>query len=113
MLVDALFGMTVWSLLSAGDPEQRARPGAPTSCATPGLVDVYGVPGTTIDIPTSAGTAKAYVLPAPPAQLGLVDLILKAVIGVVGSTDFATCAATDQSTAAATGVSAKCSAARL
>jgi hypothetical protein len=57
---------------------------------------IYGDPGTTIDIPTSAGTASAYVLPAPPAQpdaLYPFYLALRTML-LAANFDFATCAVT-------------------
>jgi hypothetical protein len=53
---------------------------------------IYGDPTTTIDIPTSAGSAPAYVLPAPAAQPDPIYLVLRALL-LAGNLDFATCAA--------------------
>ena len=52
----------------------------------------YGDLGSTIDIPTTAGTAQAYVLPAPAPQLTFVDLIVNAVLNALGNINFAYCA---------------------
>ena len=41
---------------------------------------IYGTPGQTIQIPTSAGTATANALPAPPMPLSPVDVVLNTVI---------------------------------
>jgi hypothetical protein len=59
-------------------------------------IGIYGDPGATIDIPTSAGTAQAYVLPAPPAAPDAVYpfyLILRTLL-LAANLDFATCATT-------------------
>lgn len=39
----------------------------------------YGDPGSVIDIPTDAGPAQAYVLPAPTRELSIVELFIKAI----------------------------------
>ncbi len=58
----------------------------------------YGDPGTTIDIPTAAGMARAYVLPAPTARPDLLYpfyLILRSLL-LAANLDFATCAVPPQ-----------------
>jgi pimeloyl-ACP methyl ester carboxylesterase len=72
----------------------------------------YGVPGTTIDIPTSAGTARAYVLPGPAPKLTIVDVIVKAFVeSLSGLTVFQTCAVDPSASAARSAAPATCSAA--
>jgi pimeloyl-ACP methyl ester carboxylesterase len=61
---------------------------------------VYGELGSTIDIPTTKGTAQAYVLPAPAPQLTLIDLFLNALMNSTAILNFAYCAE-DPSAAAA------------
>lgn len=62
---------------------------------------VYGAPGSTLDISTNAGTAQAYVLPAPPADLSPIELLLQAVERYVGTLNFASCAVAPGPTTAA------------
>jgi hypothetical protein len=53
---------------------------------------IYGDLGSTVDIPTSAGTAQAYVLPAPPPTPTFIDVIVESFLESLGSLNFAYCA---------------------
>lgn len=72
---------------------------------------IYGDPAEIVDIPTTG--ANAYVLPAPAARPDLLYpfyLVLSTLLRFAGNVDFATCAPADESAAAVTAVSTKCSA---
>lgn len=67
-----------------------------TDPATP-LVGIYSdptQPGTIVTIPTDTGAdAHAYVLPAPPAQLSIIDVIVEAALDATPNLVVAPCAA--------------------
>ncbi|HEX2212789.1 MAG TPA: hypothetical protein VHH12_04910, partial [Mycobacterium sp.] len=66
---------------------------------------IYGNPGlpgqTVIDVPTDAGPAQGYVLPAPPPSLSPIERFFASILHSINSNDFATCAS-DPSAMAAT-----------
>lgn len=49
---------------------------------------IYGVPGQTLQIPTTAGTATAIGLPAPPTTPSPIDVFLNAILGFASTTFF-------------------------
>jgi hypothetical protein len=59
-----------------------------------GIYGEVGAPGTSIvDIPTSAGLARGYVLPGPPPSLSPIERFFATLLHSINANDFAVCAA--------------------